>query len=157
MDVTEVFTAAKSRSGSTQVVDDVAFLFEQWIHKMIVDIFNEAQHPDDGSWEDGCFGVFVVKTHVPTCDRSAEDSASVPHSGESFFEGPVYVGFVRVAEVEAVCDGQRLGTAANDVSCRLGDCDLPAAPRVQIHVAPIAIRFHRQRLARPLDPNHPRI
>ena len=155
--MTEVFTAAKSRSGSTQVVDDVAFLFEKRVHEMIVDILNKAQHPDDGSWEDGCFGVFIVKTHVTSCDRGAKDSASVPHSGESFFEGPVYVGFVRVAEVEAVCDGQRLGTAANDVSCRLGDCDLPTAPRVQIHVPPVTVRFHRQRLAGALDPHHTRI
>src|SRR6187402_2416754 len=68
----------------------------------------------------------VVEADVAADDREVEGAAGVAHAAQRFDELGHDLGPLRVAEVEAVGDGQRLRTNRAEVAVRLGDRLLPA-------------------------------
>ena len=73
----------------------------------------------------------VVERDVSGHDRNAERLAGARHALDRLGQLPGDLGPLRIAEVEAVGDGERPAAGAGDVSRRLEDGERAAGPRVE--------------------------
>ena len=85
----------------------------------------------------------VVEGDVPGHDRHAERLARERHPLDRLGELPADLGLLRIAEVEAVGEAERLAADAGDVAGRLEDRQLAA--EAGIERADAALPVERQR------------
>ena len=117
---------------------------------------DEADAADDGRRRDRPAVRVVVERDVPGDDRHAERLARERHALDRLRELPADLGLLRVAEVEAVGEAERLAAGARDVPRGLEDGELPrrAAGRA-IRSGP-GRRASRRARARPAAAGAPR-
>ena len=95
------------------------------------DVRDEADAADDRRRRDRAAVGVVVERHVPGDDRDAERLAGERHPLDRLGELPADLRLLRVAEVEAVGERERLAADARDVARRLENGELAADARVE--------------------------
>ena len=101
-------------------------------------IVHQPDHADHRRRQDALAFGLVVKRDVAGDDRRAQRVAGVGDAEAGLFELPHDLRPLRIAEVQAVGDGQRLAADAGDVAGRLGHRVRRAQARLQIDPARIA-------------------
>ena len=89
----------------------------------------------------------VVQADVAAHDRHAQLPACLGHPVDRLRELPHHLGSFRVAEVEAVDQGERAGPDAGDVTARLRDSQRRPGPRIDSAIAGVAVGGDGQRVA----------
>ena len=95
--------------------------------------------PTTGVGQDGLAVRLVVEADVAGDDRRAELLAGRRHAADRLLHLVVDVELLRIAEVEAVGDGERLRAGADDVARRLSDGDGAAGVGVEVAVEAVAV------------------
>ena len=113
------------------------------------------EQPDDGD-DRGRVDVappgLVVERDVAADDRDGERLAGLRHAVDRLRELPHHLGVLRIAEVQAVHEGERDRAGARDVERRLGDGRRGTGPRVDGAPPGVPVDTHRERLALPGKP-----
>ena len=99
----------------------------------------------------------VVEGDVPRHHRHREGIARFRHPLDGGPELPQDLGLLRVSEVQAVRQADRLGPRARHVARRLADGDHPAHERVEIAEAAVAVGGEGDALGGALQPQNRRI
>ncbi len=124
---------------------------------MILHAVNDSQHSDRRRRKHRSFRILIVERDVSSGNGRFEGTARISHSAYGFLKNPVDLRFVRIAEIQAIRDGNRFSSAANNVSSRFGNGNLPSFSRIQIHVPAVAIRFDSQAPFGSLDADNRRV
>ena len=106
-----------------------------------------ADHADHRRRVDRALAALVVQGHVAAHHRDRERPAGVAQPGHRARELPCDVGLLRVAEVQAVGEPERLGADAGEVGRALEHRLDRAVVRVDRHAAAVAVDRHRDRAA----------
>ena len=113
-------------------------------------IGQRAHHPHHRRRVDRPVAGLVVERHVAAHHRNAERLQRVGHPGHRALELPRHVGLLRVAEVQAVGEAERLGADAGEVGRAL-EHRLDRAPvGVARHAAAVAVDRHGDGALRPV-------
>ena len=156
MDRVEVDAAAEVVPRLAEQQDDVSRLREPGAQQPtgVLDQPDDADH-----WrgvDRGAVGL-VVERDVSPGDRGAQGAAGVADAANRGDELAHDLGFLGVAEVEAIRRPDRLGSAGGDVAARLGDGKLGSDVRIEPAVAPVAVGRDREGAPRALDPDDGRV
>ena len=103
---------------------------------------------------DGLSLALVVQADVAADDRNFQHPAGPRHSPDALLQLIVNFGTFRVAEIQAVGQGQRLRPHAGKVAANLGYGDLSSPVRVELAIPPVAVDGQRDSPAGALDPQH---
>ena len=95
------------------------------------DVLEQADATDDGRRVDRAPIRLVVERDVPGDDRDPQCLARLRHPLDRLDELPGDRALLRVAEVEAVGEAERLGAGAGDVPRRLEHCEPAAGARIE--------------------------
>ncbi len=112
--------SAQLRERLSQQVDGEASTRERGGDPQPV-IVQQPEHADHGGRPDRRLTRLVVEADVAAGHRGLQGEAGIAHTPDRFSELPHHLGPLRVAEVHAVGDGERLRAAHRHVPCRLGD------------------------------------
>ena len=149
--------AARERAivgrGCAEQEDGVALAGERGAER-VAGVVEQANGPDDGRGVDGLTLGLVVERDVPTHDGHAQGAASVGHATDALLQLVVDLRLLRVAEVEAVGDGQRRRAGCGDVAARLGDGHRTTGPGVEPSEASIAVDSQGERLGELPEAEH---
>src|SRR5262245_23324341 len=121
------------------------------------DVRYEPDRPDDGRGMDRAPVRLVVERDVAGHDRHAERAARRAHALDRLRQLPGDLGLLRVAEVEAVREADRLAARARDVPGRLEDGKRAAEPRVEAGDPTLAVEAERETAHRRAEPNDGRV
>jgi len=138
VDGEEVVRSAEFVAGFADEEDDVTRGFEG-LGGDVFGFFDEADHADGGRGVDGSGGGFVVEAHIAASDGCVECAAGFGETFDCFPELEEIFGFVRISEIQVVCDGERDRAGAGDIAGGFGDGDATAFARVLLAVDRVAI------------------
>ena len=102
-------------------------------------LVDEPEHADDRGRIDPAPFCLVVEADVATRHRNPEAAAGLRNAVDRFTERPHHLRPFRIGKVEAIGDGERLGSAADDVSRRFDDGESRAFTRIEPTVSAIGI------------------
>src|SRR5207248_3987730 len=123
-------------AGQTDQEDEVPVGAEPR-HQSPVVVVDDADHPDHRGRVDGAALGVVVEADIAADDRQVERATGVGEPAGGLLQLPVDLRLVRVAEVQAVGDGDRPGAGGDDVASRFGDRDLGTQVGVELAVAAV--------------------
>src|SRR6516164_8452184 len=118
-------SAVIARGHSAGENDHVAFVFEP-LRRNVLFIVNQSNHRDCWRRIDDAKRALIIQRNISARDRRSERAASFGHAFNSFTQLPKIFWFVRVAEVQAIRDGQRPRAGAGEVARRLSDSNFAA-------------------------------
>ena len=102
--------------------------------------------PDDGDGRRGKDRLavgFVVEAHVAGHDGRPEGDAGRGQPVDRLREAPHLLGYLRVSEVQAVGQTERLRAHTNDVARAFRYCHGAAPKRIDLDMPPVAVRRYR--------------
>ena len=117
-------------------------------------VFQQTQPAQDRSGVDGLALRFVVKADVAADHRNPQRPAGPGYAPDAPFQLVIDLRPLRVAKIQAVGQGQRLGAGAGQVTANLGHRNLAAPVGVQIAVTAVAVNAQGDGLAGSLDAQH---
>lgn len=138
VDGEEVVGRAEFVAGFADEEDDVTLGFEG-LGGDVLGFFDEADHADGGRGVDGSGGGFVVEAHIAAGDGCVECAAGFGEAFDGFAELEEIFGFVWIAEIQVVRDGERGCASAGDVARGFGDGDTAAFAGILFAVDRVAI------------------
>ena len=109
---------------------------------------------DDRRRVDGAPVRLVVERDVARHDRHPERAARRGHALDRLRELPGDLGLLRVAEVEAVREADRLASGAGDVARRLENRERAAEPRIEPRDPPLPVEAQREASHRRPEAQH---
>ena len=124
---------------------------------MLRHLIHNADHGDGRRRRNGLPIGFIIEADVAADYRNLQGFAGGPHPVNGLDELPHHLRLLRVAEIEAVGQGHRPGSADGQVARALGNRNRRAAIGVERAVAAIAIDADAQPLVRLLQPDDGRI
>ena len=114
---------------------------------------DQADGADGGGRRNGCAVGLVVERDVAAHDREVQLAAGLGHALDGADDLAHDLGPLRIAEVEVVGDGDRIGADRGQVAPGFGDHLLAALVGIGQHIARGAVRRDGQRLLRAVDPH----
>ncbi len=105
--------------------DYVAFVFEP-LRRNVLFIVNQSDHRDCWRWIDDAKRALVVQRDISACYRRSECATGFGHAFNGFTQLPEVFRFVRVAEIQAIRDGQRSRAGAGEIPRRFRNSNFAA-------------------------------
>ncbi len=141
---------ARQGDGPVAHLDDPV-AFGEVGHRGTADqLVDDAQRGDDGRRVDVSTPALVVEADVAAHHRQVEGAARVGDAVDRLRELPHHLGVLRVAEVEAVDEGDGAGADGGQVQHGLHDGRRSSAPGIDRAPAVVAVRAEREAAARVL-------
>ncbi len=147
----EIFAAAQIRPGAPQK-DNAVTRFLKMRTNDLINVLQKADHANNGGWENGAFFSLVIERDVAPGDRRFKNPTGFTHARDGLLEEIKRFGFIGVAEVQAVGDGDGFCSGAGDVASCLSYGQRRSPTGIQVHEAGIAVSGHGQGHVGVLDP-----
>ena len=133
-------TARELIARLTKLEDDVAFA--PCNRGALRNIFDHAEHTDDGRRQNRGATGLVVERHIAAGDRDIEFEATIGQTARGFGELPHHFGVFWGTEVQTIRHGERNCSGDTHIAIGLGECEFCAVVRVKFCEATIAVSRH---------------
>src|SRR4026208_1731788 len=111
----QITRAAKFVSDCAQENDHIPRVLEPLCGDVLF-IIDQSDHRDCWSWIDYAERTLVVQRDISACNRGSERAAGFGHAFNGFTQLPEVFRLVRVAEIQAIRDGQRPRAGTGEIA-----------------------------------------